>query len=577
MGRTYSKPTASIASTPPKEDTWRGQWRDKRRSIGFPFTSRIMPEPEELPPDNIFVPIQQDSILPQIPIGRHHPVPLTGIEDDDDRTLHTNKFYANSFLGGQDQPIWTHPYMMWWGKGAQEGDVLPTWGMNVAHVHDEDVVFRRGDWAKSSTYPRQKSLILSARELELASKTFLSTDTHLPFSVNINLNHPSAPSEPKITFPVVQGMVFVTAGYRDATPTIQTDGKGFADISGPFIVGRSVKYRVSDMMGRVWLIYITSVPGVDYDRTKIIRLDPNTILGPSGFKGIIQVARNPMGVEGEAIYDRAAATFVCEARLSAVVNDTRGTYSFHYTKIGIGPLLMFVLPHHLESLDPNLKSHVTRLQLHTTTKGMATAVWGEKLTFAENSLPSTMCFGPWHPSMASFAKVRYPPEVLAFIGAVAERDLRRAMFEPINPDSIYHAGRSLFKFATILWVIKDVLGNDALLATGLDSLKHIMARYISNQQRWPIYYDDSWKGIVCNRGFDDPGADFGNTYYNDHHVHWAYFVYAAAVIGYLDPEWVRLSDNKAWTNMLVKDFAEADYNDRDYPFSRCFDWWHGHS
>jgi endo-1,3(4)-beta-glucanase len=54
-------------------------------------------------------------------------------------------------------------------------------------------------------------------------------------------------------------------------------------------------------------------------------------------------------------------------------------------------------------------------------------------------------------------------------------------------------------------------------------------------------------------------------------------VYTAAVIAYLDPAWLTQGDNKAWTNMLVKDFAESDYNGRDYPFSRSFDWWHGHS
>jgi endo-1,3(4)-beta-glucanase len=49
------------------------------------------------------------------------------------------------------------------------------------------------------------------------------------------------------------------------------------------------------------------------------------------------------------------------------------------------------------------------------------------------------------------------------------------------------------------------------------------------------------------------------------------------MIGYLDPDWLTQGDNKAWTNMLVKDFAESDYNGRDYPFQRSFDWWHGHS
>lgn len=372
-------------------------------------------------------------------------------------------------------------------------------------------------------------------------------------------------------------MSFVTAGYRNATPVIQTGGKGFVDWSGPVPLGRATKYRVKDMDGRDWLIYVNPVPGLDYDSTRFILLNSNTLLGPPGFKGTIQVAKNPLGTDGEALYDRACGAFVCEARITAVVSEGKGVYSFSYTKIGGSPLLMFLLPHHLQSLDPELKNEVTRLQLRTTTKGMATAIWAEKLTFVETNLPTTMHFGPWSPAGGATGKLRYPPEVIALITAISERDLRRAMIETIPQESLYYAGKSLAKFATIVWVIKDVLGNDTLATPGLDKLKQEMARYIGNFQRYPLYYDDSWKGIVSNAGFQNPGADFGNTYYNDHHFHYGYFVYVSAVIGYLDPGWLGMGDNKAWTNMLVKDFAESDYNGRDYPFSRSFDWWHGHS
>ena len=372
-------------------------------------------------------------------------------------------------------------------------------------------------------------------------------------------------------------MSFVTAGYRNATPYVQTGGKGFQQCSNPVAIGKSTKYRVKDMDGRDWIIYVNTVSGVDYDTTKFIRADANTLVGPPGFKGTVQVAKNPLGAESEAMYDKACGAFVTEAQVTAVVPDGKGSYSFQYTKIGTSPLLMFILPHHIQSLDPELRGQITKLQLRTTTKGMATAIWAEKLTYIEPSLPSTMHFGPWIPTMTAGAKIRYPPEVLAFIAAVAERDLRRAMTEPMPPDSMYYAGKSLAKFATILWVIRDVLSNDALARAGLDKLKQGLARYIANQQRFPLYYDDSWKGVVSNAGFTDPGADFGNTYYNDHHFHFGYFVYTSAVIGYLDPRWLTQGDNKTWTNMLVKDFAESDYNGRDYPFSRSFDWWHGHS
>jgi endo-1,3(4)-beta-glucanase len=403
----------------------------------------------------------------------------------------------------------------------------------------------------------------------------MTTDTHLPFSVNINLNQHISSWEPKITFPVVQGMSFVTGGYRDATPVIQCPGKGFREISGPFTVGKSTKYRMTDADGRTWLAYVNPVAGIDFDPKAFVAIDPNTFLGPKGFKGTIQMAKNPIGEEGESLYDKATGAFVVEANITAAVNESRGTYSLSYTKVGTSSLLMFLLPHHIESLDPELSKSVTNLQLRTTTKGMATAVWADKLTFIEPNLPTTMGFGPWTPALGA-QKLRFSSPTLDIINAAAERDLQTTMDGTTPNDSMYYAGKWLAKFATILWVLKEITGNNLYLS-GLEKLKAEMATYVENRQKFPLFYDNTWKGLVSNAGFNDPGADFGNTYYNDHHFHYGYFVYAAAVIGYLDPAWLTQGDNKAWVNSLVKDFGESDYNGRDYPFSRSFDYWMGHS
>lgn len=75
-------------------------------------------------------------------------MPRKGIEDNEYAKLHTNSFYANAFLGEQNQPIWTHPYVLWWGKGGKEVGSFSTWGMNVGHSPIEDVVYGAGEPAK---------------------------------------------------------------------------------------------------------------------------------------------------------------------------------------------------------------------------------------------------------------------------------------------------------------------------------------------------------------------------------------------------------------------------------------------
>lgn len=116
-----------------------------------------------------------------------------------------------------------------------------------------------------------------------------------------------------------------------------------------------------------------------------------------------------------------------------------------------------------------------------------------------------------------------------------------------------------------------------LVKIGLDKLKPALDVFISNKQLNPLAYDTVWKGVVSTAGFrDGPGADFGNTWYNDHHFHYGYHVYTAAVIGHLDPGWLQDRRNVAWVNMLVRDFA-SPVCDFHFPFSRSFDWYHGHS
>jgi endo-1,3(4)-beta-glucanase len=116
-----------------------------------------------------------------------------------------------------------------------------------------------------------------------------------------------------------------------------------------------------------------------------------------------------------------------------------------------------------------------------------------------------------------------------------------------------------------------------LARTGLANLQACFAVFASNKQQYPLVYETAWGGLVSSASYvtGDPGMDFGNTYYNDHHFHYGYFIYTAAVIGYLDPSW--LGANKDFVNSLVRDIANPSTQDNHFPVSRNFDWYHGHS
>ena len=54
-------------------------------------------------------------------------------------------------------------------------------------------------------------------------------------------------------------------------------------------------------------------------------------------------------------------------------------------------------------------------------------------------------------------------------------------------------------------------------------------------------------------GINDPGANFGMGYYNDHHFHFGYFVYAAAVLAKERPDFVQ-TYGSAIIN-LIRDYS----------------------
>lgn len=531
--------------------------------------------------NNIFQPIATTGLPPTIGQRGDHPVPRLGIQPQQQRPQ-TNKFYANLYLGSQAAPVFTYPYSVLWSKG---GGAIGSWGLAVSHTERSQLAYApakagvdAGDWAFYVNPIGIQSIILSA--VQLAAGASLTTDSLTAFSVNLNLLAPGW-SSPTITFPLVQGMAYVTGEYHNAIPLIQSSVSFRSMIFVGTLPGTSVyKYRVQLADDRTWLIYI-SPNDPKYGGNQFTLINPANIQGPSGFNGVIQVAKIPYGSSGDAenVYDGSAGAYASTGTISASVNGNAGTYGFAWTKKGrsSSPLLTFALTHHIASLQTSGTSAVTSLQLVTTTKGFATAVRGDSWTLKEPNLPIDMAFSPWAPSSGSIRSIQAAAKQAIRSAGIIE--LSQDIGAQTNVGSLYYDGKALAKFANIVYVLHDMSGDIALALTGLRLLQQAFSLHINNQMIFPLVYDNAWGGIVSSAdyGSGSSGQDFGNTYYNDHHFHYGYFVYAAAVIGYLDPSWLNTGSNKAWVNMLVRDYANSIDNDPYTPFSRMFDWYHGHS
>ncbi|KAJ4390486.1 endo-1,3-beta glucanase [Neurospora sp. IMI 360204] len=556
--------------------------------------------------DLFSTPICSDLSLPQsIPSQPDHPAPRKGIKQSQEGgAIPTNKFHANFFLGSQSSSVWTHPYSLQWPKGQGQSGA---WGLAVSHVDASQRVFGDQDpngsgaarWFGSPV--GRADVVLSEKQLEMGNGTGnieLTTQDVKERSVRVQL---SSGGEVRLEAPVVQGMGMVTALYKQGTPVIKS-GVGWSMVTKAMGVVKTgvVKYRLVMHDGATWLLYaiggdVSAIKRGELGGLDLEVKDNNTAVAKGSFTGVLQLAKLPGGGNGtegaadaEKVFDAACGTYATGVELSGSVDGQKGRYTFHFQKEGLpsnSSLVMFALPHHQASFSSETASKVaSSVKLDTTTKGVAVAVVGDEWTMEEDiSKPMSIGFVPWTPEAGSVKAIS--DSAKEYIKNVAQQELLgtwqgQGMLNQTDQPSMYYGGKALAKFAAILVAVNDVLGDTDLAKKGLEQLKVAFARYAENQQQYPLVYDQSWGGIVSSASYatGDSGSDFGNTYYNDHHFHYGYFIYTGAVLAHLDPSWASSSSNAQYVNSLVRDVANPSASlDPHFPAFRTFDWYHGHS
>jgi endo-1,3(4)-beta-glucanase len=364
-----------------------------------------------------------------------HPVPRKGIASKG--PLQTNKFYSNLFLGDQLAPVFTFPYSIAWsgGKGASS-----SWGMAVTHADAKARVFGQKKYNNSCSYYLNplgiQSLALSAKEL--GNKTSLSMDSITAFSSRVLLSANDT-AEPAVTFPLVQGMAYVTAQYSGGTPLIQS-GVYFRNMTrvtkNP--KERVVKYNFILEDGAVWRVYGHSTKGDDLD-LKVINSGVAESTKP--FHGTIQVSKDPCTPGSEKILDDGAGIYPVTLKLAGSASEAKGSYTFEFEKDGhqTGDLYMYALPHHVDSFSSDTKNCLQKPQLPTTTKGVGTLVKGTTWTMEEPEMPIKMGFAPWSPKDGSMSELS--EDAKSIIQAAASKELSQNVVAQSNLDSMYFSGK----------------------------------------------------------------------------------------------------------------------------------------
>lgn len=316
-----------------------------------------------------------------------------------------------------------------------------SWGMACSHTEASQRVFGKEKFNGASSYYLNPvgihSLVISAKEL--GKETALSIDSMTAFSARVHLSKDSD-SEPAISFPLIQGMAYITAQYNGATPVIQT-GVFFKTMTR---VTRNLKSDLAKFTfdledGSTWLVYAWKTRGQPLE-LKVV----NNSLAESKkpFYGIIQVCKCPKNQESEDLLNDGAGIYPVTLELSGTARGYEGSYSFNFDVDGhqTGHLYMYALPHHVESFDRETERRIQKeAQLQSTTKGLATLVRGNRWTMIESAMPVNMSFAPWDPEKGSIEKLS--DQAKRTIHAAAAKEVAQNMIAQSNLDSMYFSGK----------------------------------------------------------------------------------------------------------------------------------------
>ncbi|KAK9318415.1 endo-1,3(4)-beta-glucanase [Lipomyces starkeyi] len=527
---------------------------------------------------DMFAPIKGTAPDDRFPIMVSHPLHPLGMSNSviSKSTIPTNNFYSNLFLGSRNQPANVYPYSVWWNQGTN-GD----YGFAISHTTFSQRNYGPDPHADPVEYYFNpvgiNSISFSAAEFD--SDMTMSLSNPAEFSVDVNM----APSTSRygngryLYIPLVQGAGFVTGIYFNMKPKFNSL-VGFQSLTEKASPRYGIKKYVAHLYdGTVWAIYANVPSGQTFS---LSRQSSSSILASKRvYNVVVQIAKIVDGSEGA--YDYHAGKYTYHAHVYGTAAGSTGTLAINYWTLqgnNAGRLLLWALPHHVASFTSEMTKRALGISIDSQTKGKMYAYSTNQLIMQE-VLPTDIQFAPW--TSIPGKRAAYTSQAIKLITSAASSEIAQNFDAQTNLDSMYYSGKALDKFAMICYVSYSILKNTAMTKNCLNKLKRSFAVFADNRQIYPLYYDKTYKGIVSSAAVatGDPLADFGNTYYNDHHFHYGYHIHAAAVIGYIDSElggtWVQ--ENKEYVNTLVRDVANPSDSDQYFPFSRSFSWFHGHS
>lgn len=414
--------------------------------------------------------------------------------------------------------------------------------------------------------------------------------------------------------PIVRGMPYTTMFYNGVTPAVYFNSpivhwvndvicnQPSQQFTGTVFKIRTLTGDPGLFRSQTWMLYSSTPITLTFTQNGVAGATTDGLVATAPLTGYIRMAHvtydgDPNAADTTARKNllNAYAKFVpMRGDVQANVansGSTTATLNFNFTRYNEASfgsndsLLMMALPHHVDMLPAGSTSNITKFQVM---KGTMSEVKVKRWVMTEN-LPQYT----WNPQQGTLTNV--PLNWCDSIKKYALMDT--VYFMPQNQwTDVYSAGKTLAKQGRIITICDELYDRDnaryASMQTTAANYRTLLA---SNLAKWlngnssannppanirdSIMYDTRYKGLVSSQSYNVPATDFGSVKYNDHHFHYGYYLYAAAVVARKNPGFLTANGNYYLTRVteLARDIANPSRTDNVFALQRYKDWYDGNS
>ena len=414
---------------------------------------------------------------------------------------------------------------------------------------------------------------------------------------------------------LVKGSPYITVVYENATPIISAPLMRILTVESRVVKGSTgVQYIVTLGNFQKWFVYCSEPMALTWK--------DDTLLSPLPIvKGVIRVAILPLqNIEGAFnILMNNVQRYPTSGSLA--INHISNSVSqvvYQFNSVGTGSLLMFALPHHISAMTcvtctgtpvvPSTSPTASPFSGGGLAVPLPSSPYSSGYTnnggasqynlflFTNETKAAQQFYTPIYSMKGRLKAVvltstdtwklyyNLPPQGWNFqvseaislskldeIGKSLQQDVTKILPNAID---IYSFGKQIARMARLV-TIADSLGIGDVRSQALSLVESTITPWIQGTNQDALLYDRIYGGVITQNGLNDPQADYGNGYYNDHHFHYGYLIYAAAIIARYDGAFFEINRNAFDT--IVRDICNPDPTDTDFPFARHKDMFDGHS